>query len=858
MKPKNIFIVIFLLISTSLWATHERAGEITYEHITGSTYKVTITTFTYSLSPADRDSLEIKWGDNTSEMLGRTLLVPLPNDMQHNEYTGYHTYLGMGTYVLSMEDANRNQGVVNIPQSVNIPFYIESTLVISPLGPNNSVSLNNFPIDNGCVNKLFMHNPGASDPDGDSIAYHLTFCKGVDGSAIPEFEQPQTSNSFGIDTYSGDLIWDAPVVQGDYNVAFVIEEYRNGILVGSVTRDMQINIGSCNNEPPIIETLSDTCIIAGNSLEFQVKAYDNDEVDGVVLTAYGSLFDLSNNPAVATPNPAGGYDDVFMDFSWNTNCSHIRPNPYNVYFKAIDNSNPVPLASYHTTNITVIAPPLNLISATPLGTSISIDWTPAPCQNAIGYRVYRKSDISNYIPDYCETGVPAWTGFELIKQIDDKDVLSFTDDNNGEGLAHGNEYCYIVTSYFGNGAESIASNIICALLKKDMPIITNISVENTDDNNGEIYVAWSKPTEIDFNQIPGPFEYRLYGRMEDDPDFIHLITYDNLDDTTFQHININTHKKWIYKIEFFNMEEGNVFKVGETPKISSTFLDIYETNLRLELSWNEDQPWNDDSTHIFRQNKVTGDFDSLVSVYNTSYYTDSNLINGEEYCYFVKTFGHYSLNGLISPIINFSQIKCGVPVDNVPPCTPDLTISTDCRNYKNNLQILFPVECEEDKLLFYIYYKPSIANDNISILDSISDFAYTFETDPPSIVGCFAVSARDSLYNFSERSDFLCIDIDACETIAFPPVITPNGDDKNDFFYGHYVNSVISLDMTVIDRWGDVVFETNDPYFRWDGKTQPSGQLCTTGTYFYVAIVTENTLNGDVKRVLKGSLTVLY
>ena len=103
-----------------------------------------------------------------------------------------------------------------------------------------------------------------------------------------------------------------------------------------------------------------------------------------------------------------------MNFSWNTNCSHLRPNPYSAYFKAIDNSNPVSLATYHTTTISVIAPHLNLISETALGTSISIDWTPAPCQNAAGYRVYRKSGPSSYMPSYCETGVPSWTGFELI------------------------------------------------------------------------------------------------------------------------------------------------------------------------------------------------------------------------------------------------------------------------------------------------------------------------------------------------------------------------------------------------------------------------------------------------------------
>ena len=49
-----------------LSATHNRAGEITYRQISELTYEVTVTTFTYTLSAADRDELEISWGDNSS------------------------------------------------------------------------------------------------------------------------------------------------------------------------------------------------------------------------------------------------------------------------------------------------------------------------------------------------------------------------------------------------------------------------------------------------------------------------------------------------------------------------------------------------------------------------------------------------------------------------------------------------------------------------------------------------------------------------------------------------------------------------------------------------------------------------
>ena len=250
MKKILLFIAaIFLQIH--VFATHERAGEITYRHIEGLTYEITITTYTYAPSPADRPELEIKWGDGTSSIIPRDNYIDLTPFIRRNIYIGSHTFSGPATYTISLEDPNRNYGIINIPNSVNIPFYIETQLVINPfLGNNNSVVLLNPPLDYGCVDRLYVHNPGAYDPDGDSLSYKLVQCKGAGGLPIPGFEFPQASNSFSIDPVTGDLVWDKPVLQGEYNVAFIIEEWREGQRIGYVTRDLQRKIIACANNPP--------------------------------------------------------------------------------------------------------------------------------------------------------------------------------------------------------------------------------------------------------------------------------------------------------------------------------------------------------------------------------------------------------------------------------------------------------------------------------------------------------------------------------------------------------------------------------------------------------------------------------
>ena len=70
---RKFFILLFLLtfIAGPLMATHQRAGEITFRYISGTTYEVTIVTYSYAPSPADRYELQIDWGDKTKTVLAR-------------------------------------------------------------------------------------------------------------------------------------------------------------------------------------------------------------------------------------------------------------------------------------------------------------------------------------------------------------------------------------------------------------------------------------------------------------------------------------------------------------------------------------------------------------------------------------------------------------------------------------------------------------------------------------------------------------------------------------------------------------------------------------------------------------------
>ncbi len=855
------FFLIVLFGPLSLFATHNRAGEITYRQLNQTTYEIKIVTYTKINSPADRPELPVSWGDNKGDTLIRNSEVPVAADIKRNTYTGVHTYPGPGNYIISFEDPNRNANVVNIPNSVSIPFYVETLLIINPFVPNNnSPILLQPPIDQACVNRVFIHNPNAYDPDGDSLSYTLIFCRGENGAFIPNYSYPTASNFFTLNPITGDLIWDSPQLQGEYNVAIRIDEWRNGSKIGFVVRDMQINVIACNNFPPEIVPIPDFCVEAGQSINFSVTANDPDN-NQITLTATGAPFLLSN-PAVFV-QPTIGQGSVTVPFSWTTQCSNVRKQPYQVIFKAEDNSLPVNLVDLETALITVVGPSPKNPGITPLGGSMQINWDASTCTQAVGYRLYRRNGASGWNPAQCETGVPAYTGFKLIQTLNGLNSTNFTDDDNGAGLLPGILYCYRVIAFYPDGAESYASVEFCARLIKDLPVMTNASVNITDASNGEMFVQWSKPNEFDTLAYPGPYRYVLQRAAGINGNtFTPIATFNSLNDTNFVDTSLNTISGgYNYKVEFHNDTPGNTLLVGTSQPASSVFLTVASGDKKNRLNWAFNVTWDNayDSAHyyvIYRKNLITGIFDSIAAS-ATNNYTDNGLINGQEYCYYIKALGRYTAPGFLEPLINLSQQTCATPMDNEPPCAPVLSINSDCVAAENVLTWFNPDPlCASDIDHYNIYYAAE-SGMPLTLLLSISNANDTFyvASNLFSVAGCYAVSAVDSTGNESTGGIAVCVE--NCPLYELPNVFTPNGDNVNDVFHPLPYRFVKDIDLEIFNRWGQVVFKTDDPNINWDGKHQTSNTEVPSAVYFYRCKVNEIYLDGVRSRDLTGFIHLI-
>ena len=855
-----LLVIVLAFSSIRVFATHQRAGEISYTYISGLTYEFTIVTYTYTPSPADRPQIEVFWGDGTSSEIDRLIKVNMDNNISKNVYVTQHTFPAAGTFHVTFEDPNRNAGIVNIPSSVEIPFFIETILVINPfIGGNSSPQLLNPPLDNGCTNVPYYHNPGAYDAEGDSLSYSLINCRGYDGEDIPGYSMPQASNFIAIDPYTGDLTWDSPLMAGEYNIAILIQEWRNGVFIGSMVRDMQITIAACNNKPPVVE-LYDTCVIAGTKIDMLVRVKDETSTH-VTLSATGVPFLIDDPAQFSEITDTVPYATHFV---WQTTCGHIKAVPYEILFKAKDNGPQVELVSYKTLHVRIIAPAPKNLNAIPEGNVIHLDWSPDSCSNAVGYDVYRRSGKDDFEPDSCQTGLPADAGYVKIGHTESWIDTLFTDDGSSQPLYHGNEYCYRVVALFPDGSESVVSEKVCAHIANDAPIIVNADVTTTDSDTGRVLVRWLFPPEMDSVAFPPPYQYQLFrisSSYEDELIYSVDITENLTDTVSFLDEYLNTVDfDYTYQVKILNLDTT----IEKSDPATSIYLTLASADKRLSLSWSSRQPWNNVRYNVFRFNEQTFGWDSIATVAGT-HYTDYHLENGKTYCYYVEAEGYYWIPDTTGPLYNRSQQQCGVPYDNEPPEMPEITITTDCQSVEFNWTYNSD-SAAVDAVHYFIYYKPTLEG-SFTCIDSFDNDEICFPTPcrysinatgSEVLVGCYAMRVADNNYNVTEMTDSVCIDVYECLDYRLPNVFTPNGDGINDLFTPFMPYSgIVRIEMEIYNRWGKRVFRTKDPDILWDGADETTKLPSSDGVYYYGCKLFVNTLSGEVTYLLNGSITLI-
>ncbi len=262
---KNIFIFLFAVIfSSSAYATHQRGIDITIVQDSTNSLKffATVTITVKVLSISAQDSLVIKWGDGNADTIPLFDTLGVSTNETEFRYKGNHVYQNVppdSIVYVSVQDLNRIADLVNVSNSVNEPWYVETALNLKQLqyttGNSTARFLSNMVL-NPIANQIFIFDLQPNDTDGDSFYVELTTPLVSHYQTVGIYTNPNEiggtvgSQIFSVNSSTGELIWDKPQTCATYVADFKISEYRNGKFLSSTLRDNNMIVqcvGSSND-----------------------------------------------------------------------------------------------------------------------------------------------------------------------------------------------------------------------------------------------------------------------------------------------------------------------------------------------------------------------------------------------------------------------------------------------------------------------------------------------------------------------------------------------------------------------------------------------------------------------------------
>lgn len=420
-------------------------------------------------------------------------------------------------YYLVWERCCRNSAVVNLNQADETPmvFYHE---LANPALQNSSPVFSSPPLPFTCLNSLFRFNFAATDPDGDSLAYVLStpLAGGYTGRNDPNPFSPPNSpggqSQVPASRPYSDVIWASgfslanictgpqamtidpvtgiaegiPALPGLFAMAVNVYEYRNGILIGMVRREIEFTVIPCNdNTAPNLSAaiLNATYeIYETDTLTIDISAVDPDG-DSLYLTHSGEVFVSSPaaglTPPYATSSDTAGIDSVRVPMRWSTVCGQARDSAYKVEYEIRDNGCPLPL--YSIASITIrVRPVPEVPKPNLLCMELADDFI----------ALYKDPDTSlkpRYFESYSLFRSTNGSPFLLVGQYNDPSQSIFRDSSvSGTG---GDIHCYYMTGTNSCGRISQPSDTICTTTQAN--ITPNFLRTATVAGDNVVEIRWN-------------------------------------------------------------------------------------------------------------------------------------------------------------------------------------------------------------------------------------------------------------------------------------------------------------------------------------------------------------------------------
>jgi len=256
-------------------------------------------------------------------------------------------------------------------------MYLEATLN-NTVGNNNSTTFLSPPTPFFCINKAAEYSLSAVDPDQDSLSFTLIPARAVIDNSNGQYNNvtyvapytatsplPTAPGNFNFNGINGQLSF-TPNLVLNCLVTNLVEEYRNGVKIGSSMREMTfVILDNCNNDAPLspVTNIRNANIIfdgGGNlmlsacegqtdNITFDIDATDPDG-DNITI----SYANLPDGAALTVDD--NGTTHPAIHFLWNL--SDAAPGNYIFYITYSDDGCPLSTRKTVAYTLTVIPHPV--------------------------------------------------------------------------------------------------------------------------------------------------------------------------------------------------------------------------------------------------------------------------------------------------------------------------------------------------------------------------------------------------------------------------------------------------------------------------------------------------------------------
>ena len=785
----------------------------------------------------------------TRYIYSSTVTLPFASADWHFRFTGT-----MGNNSL----AGRSAIITNLQTGAGASVLQMDITLNNLNGPNSSPRFTTIPTPFYCINVAQQYNPGAVDPNNDSLVYALAPAISTGGTPVPyepgfSATNPLSvvANTFSFNTITGQLNFKPDNTQVS-TVVTRVTEYRNGVEVGSAVREMNfIVLANCANNNPPSSTL-DTA------------------ASPIITTTGGVMADPTTfNVCEGTPNIAFLIHPV--DPEGDTITALVNGLPAGMTATTVNNNTPSPRVAVHWNGIGALAPGYYTFFVT-----FKDNGCPFSSQQTQAYtvRIIRPNSITyrTLYPTQCFH--KAYVEYQLANGLLPRTVIvkqgaviirSFVDSTGTyrDSLSPGT-YSVVITS------PKLPCQSTIALVVSDSgrfpfpPVLadqfyclnnTGIALSATT-YTGATISYWMDSLFNHFTTPPVPntsvagifkwYAVQRYKVCESLPDTglvyvtkVPIAAFniapsticdrDTVDVTFTGAIGVGPILEYLWdwnNAGYVHGPAGGPYRVHwQLPGTKTITLQVLENKCPSDTVSQQ---------YVVKPTPLAAFTATNICLQDTLHLTyDATVLTGQSFT--------WSFDGADLPSANAAG-PYNLHWSTQGTKHISLTVSKDgCTDTSSKYVEVYPmpvaqilnvpgVNCLGDKIYlehagtgdYYVwmprnqvYFEPK---------DDGRPYTFTLQPTTYTLIVSNAEGCVDSAHVTYDR-------IEPCCNFSYPTAFTPNNDGHNDRFrvvtYGNDAN----FSLSIFDRWGQLVYHSGNPKEGWDGKL--NGKDCDMGTYYY-------------------------